>query len=263
MPTSSRAQTTSSHSHCSRPATATPIDGGIAAVGQEGREAQHRADQRQVEQDGRGRDMGETVDAVQHAAIERGERDEEQIGKGDAAELDGHGEGRRIVAHAGRQQAHDQRHGDDQDRRERHQHQQQGGMGLAGEGDRLGAAMVLQLAREQRHEGRREGAFGEQAAEEVRQLESDEEGVGHRARAQHRRQHDVADEARDAAQQREAADGGDGAAEAHAPLFLPRHTGRAGRGQATRSDAGRFQIGMISYGVRSLCCFPPPVSSPV
>ena len=72
------------------------------------------------------------------------------------------------------------------------------GMGLAREGQRLGAAMVLQLAREQGHEGRREGALGEQAAEEVRQLEGDEEGVGHRARAQHRRQHDVADEAHDA-----------------------------------------------------------------
>ena len=94
-------------------------------------------------------------------------------------------------------------------------------MGLAGEGQRFGAAMVLQLAREQRHEGRREGAFGEQAAEEVRQLESDEEGIGHRARAQHRRQHDVADETHEAAQQREAADGGDGAAEAHAPSFPP------------------------------------------
>ena len=74
--------------------------GGIAAVGQQGREAEHRADQREVEQDRRGRDMGEAVDAVQHAAIERGERDEQQIGKGDAAELDGHGEGRRVVAHA-------------------------------------------------------------------------------------------------------------------------------------------------------------------
>jgi hypothetical protein len=75
--------------------------------------------------------------------------------------------------------------------------------------------MVLQLAREQGHEGRREGALGEQAAEEVRQLEGDEEGVGHSTRAQHRRQHDIADETHDPAQQREAADGGDGAAEAH------------------------------------------------
>ena len=81
------------------------------------------------------------------------------------------------------------------------------------------------------HEGRREGALGEQAAEEVRQLEGDEEGVGHGARAQHRRQHDVADEAHEPAQQREAADGGDGAAEAHAGAtssFLGRYAGVAG-----------------------------------
>ena len=74
---------------------------------------------------------------------------------------------------------------------------------------------ALQLAREQRHEGGREGAFGEQAAEEVGKLERNEEGVRHAARTEHRRQHDVADEADDTAEQREAADGGDGAAETH------------------------------------------------
>src|ERR1700704_4557269 len=88
-------------------------------------------------------------------------------------------------------------------------------MGLAREGQSGIATVSLQLAREQRHEGRREGAFGEQATEEVRQLERHEEGVSQRARAEHGRRHDVADEAHDAAQQGEPADRGDSATEAH------------------------------------------------
>ena len=100
------------------------------------------------------------------------------------------------------------------------------GMGLAREGQSGIATMALQLAREQRHEGRREGAFGEQATEEVRQLERHEEGVSQSARAQHRRQHDVADEAHDAAQQGEPADRGDSAAEAHGVTSGPRPSSR-------------------------------------
>ena len=159
--------------------------------------------------------MGEAIDAVQHAAVKRGQRDEDEIGEGDAAELDGQGEGRCVVAHAGCQQRHHAGHGENQQHRERQQHDQKGGVRLAGEGQSFVAALALQLAREQRHESRREGAFGEQAAKEVGQLERDEERVGHPARTEHRRQHDVAHEAHDAAQQREAADSGNGAAEAH------------------------------------------------
>jgi hypothetical protein len=88
-------------------------------------------------------------------------------------------------------------------------------MGLAREGQSGLATVSLQLAREQRHEGRGEGTFGKQAAEQVRQLECYEEGVGHRARAEHRRQYNVADEAHEAAKQGEPADRGDRAAEAH------------------------------------------------
>ena len=58
-----------------------------------------------------------------------------------------------------------------------------------------------------RHEGGIERALGEDGAEMVRQAERDEKGVGHRAGAQNRGQDDVANEAGDARQQREAADG--------------------------------------------------------
>ena len=192
----------------------------MTAAGQEGREAEHGADQGEVEQDGRRRHVGEAIDAVQHAAVERGERDEQQVGKGDATELDGHGESRRVVAHAGRQHRHHAGHGQDQQHREGHQHQEQGGLRLAREGEGLGASALLKLAGEQRHEGRRERALGEQPAEEIRQLERHEEGIGDGAGPEDGRQHDVARESCKPAQQRKAADRGNGAREAHGHLRL-------------------------------------------
>ena len=69
----------------------------------------------------------------------------------------------------------------------------------------LGAALLAD-ARIGRHEGGVERALGEDGAEMVGQPQRDEEGVGHRPGAEHRGQHDVADEAGDARQQRKAAD---------------------------------------------------------
>ena len=70
-------------------------------------------------------------------------------------------------------------------------------------------AGLLERARIGRHEGRGEGALGEDGAEMVGQAEGDEEGVGHRACAKHRGHDHVADEARDAGDERPPADGGD------------------------------------------------------
>ena len=47
-----------------------------------------RHDQRQVEQDRRGGGGGETLQRIEDAAVERDQRDQQQIGKGDARELD-------------------------------------------------------------------------------------------------------------------------------------------------------------------------------
>src|SRR6185437_4788035 len=56
---------------------------------------------------------------------------------------------------------------------------------------------------------------------QVGQLERDDEGVGDRPRAEQRRQHDIAREAVDARQQREAADREDRRAEAHGSALPP------------------------------------------
>ena len=62
-------------------------------------------------------------------------------------------------------------------------------------------------ARIGRNEGGVERTFGEDRAEMIGQPQRDEEGVGDRAGAEDRRQHDVARESGDARKQREAADG--------------------------------------------------------
>ena len=48
-----------------------------------------RGDQEQVQQDRRRRGGGEAVDRVQQPALQRHQRDEQQIGKGDAGQVDG------------------------------------------------------------------------------------------------------------------------------------------------------------------------------
>ena len=78
-------------------------------------------------------------------------------------------------------------------------------------GEELGRvdAGLLERARIGGHEGRGEGALGEDGAEMVGQAEGDEEGVGQGAGAEHRRHDHVADEAGDAGDERPPADGGD------------------------------------------------------
>ena len=73
-----------------------------------------------------------------------------------------------------------------------------------------GVGAVLRAdARIGRHEGGVERTLGEDRAEMIGQPQRDEERVGDRPGAEDRRQHDVAREAGDAREQREAADGED------------------------------------------------------
>ena len=74
------------------------------AGGREERGERQRRHHRQIEQDRRRRGRGETVQRVEHAAIERHQRDQQQIGKGDAREIDRERETARIAREARRQQ---------------------------------------------------------------------------------------------------------------------------------------------------------------
>ena len=83
--------------------------------------------------------------------------------------------------------------------REQHEiYDYQRGGDLVGEQFSGGEPGLLQGARIGRHESGGERALGEDGAEMVGQPEGDEECVGHRARAQHRRHNHVADEAGEA-----------------------------------------------------------------
>ena len=81
----------------------------------------------------------------------------------------------------------------------------------------VGAERVLVLA-VAGDEGLSEGALGEHAAQQVGQLEGDEEGVGQCAGAENTRDDEVAHEAKDAREQRHATDGGEGLEQIH-PVF--------------------------------------------
>ena len=98
--------------------------------------------------------------------------------------------------------------------------------------DGIGAALLAD-ARIGRHEGGVERALGEDRAEMIGQPQRHEEGVGDRAGAEDRRQHDVARKAGDARQQREAADRED--ASDHGPLvpLAPRLSARSRIGSAS------------------------------
>ena len=141
---------------------------------------------------------------IEDAAIERHQRDQQQIGKGDAGEIDREREaaaGRCAKPGASRSIT-------------------------AGVNSKATASSTIWLASSSvkmrsansaaafgpalladagigRHEGGVEGAFGEDGAEMIGQPQRDEEGIGHRPGAEHRGQHDVADKAGDPRQQRQ------------------------------------------------------------
>ena len=164
---------------------------------------------REIEQDGSAGRGGEAAIGVEDAGKQRLDRDESEIGTGDAGQRDGEIEADRIVGEARREQTDDLWR-EEQSERERDEveHDQRSG-DLVGEELRRRQTSLLEGARISRHEGRGEGTFGEDGAEMVGQPESDEEGIGHRPGAEDRGHDHVADEAGEARDEREPANGGD------------------------------------------------------
>ena len=99
------------------------------------------------------------------------------------------------------------RSGDDADQRDHEQDQRQHGGDVIHQQLGLVMAAPALVFAEDRHEGLRERALGEQAAQQIGQLERDEEGVRRHARAEDPRDQHIADEGQDARNQRQAADG--------------------------------------------------------
>ena len=143
----------------------------------------------------------------------------DEIGEGDAAEQHGEIELRRIGGEARREREGQPDHadlGDDGDDEERRGER---GERFFGETARLGDAVGLMDLGEERHEGRGEGAFGEEAAEEIGKALGDEEGLGDRPGAERGGDEHVADEAENAARRRRPADGGEVLQEGHRVPF--------------------------------------------
>jgi len=195
---------------------------------QHGRRAKHGADQAEIEQDRRGRRLPEFFQGVQNTGIEGHQRDEHQIGEGDAREDNRELKFFRRIGEARRQHTHDPGHADFGGDNHRAQGPKQNRQGAPREGFRFTPSVAFQLAREHGHEGGRKGALGEQAAEQVGQLEGDEKNVGAGAGAQHRGDQDIAQKTQNPADKGEAADGGDGTQKHHRRLnngFLCRRKG--------------------------------------
>ena len=147
-----------------------------------GRQPQGRGDHGDVEQHRRKRRHRKLAVGVEHAGRQRHQRDEDDVGEGDAQQRHGQREFFRIgpksrradIGHPGR--AHDAEQGDDDQR------QRQRGADLIDQG--MGGLMALAafVFRQDRHEGLRERAFGKQPPQQVGDLEGDEERVGEHAR---------------------------------------------------------------------------------
>ena len=145
----------------------------------------------------------EAAERVQHAGEQGGQRDEQDVGEGDAAVLDREREAL-VAGEAAGHGEHQPGHGDQADEDEEDQHGGEAGERVAGEA--LGVLAGLDLLGEHRHEGEVEGALGEEAAEHVGQGEGDQEGLRHRAGAEEGGHQDVAREAEHAAEHRPGAD---------------------------------------------------------
>ena len=127
--------------------------------------------------------------------MQRRQRDEGEIGEGDARHADGERELLRVLGEARRDQR-DELVGVDERGDEQHDlRDEQQGEDAAGE--TIGGLVPLrdQHARIGRHIGRVERALAEDGAKLVGQPQRDDEGVGERADAHHRADHQIAGEA--------------------------------------------------------------------
>ena len=170
--------------------------GGGVARGREEHGERKRRHHRQIEQDRRRGRRREMMDRIQDAAIERDQRHQQQIRKGDAGQFGREREAVRIGVEARRQHRNHlrrehERDGEQHGLHRNHQREDAVGEQLGRVRPVLGAD-----ARIGRHEGGVEGALGKDRAEMIGQPQRDEEGVGDRACAQDRGQHDVAREIR-------------------------------------------------------------------
>ena len=180
-----------------------------------GREPQRAADEADIEQDRREGRHPELVVGVEDARRDRHQRDEENVRRGDLQQPHGEIELLRVLGEAGRADIDQDRRGDDADQRHREQDQRQHGGDVIDQQFGFVVPAPVTVFAENRHERLRERALGEQAAQQVGQLERDEKRIRRRARAEDPRDQHIAHKGEDARKQCQAADGGEGFKEVH------------------------------------------------
>ena len=177
--------------------------------GGEERGERQRNDDREVQQDRCGRGTRIAVHHVEDRAIERDDRDQQQVGKGDPRELDRERAPLGIVGEPRRQERHDLRHEDERKHEQQRLHDQEQREDAVSElpcGRIARAAAQMRIGR---HECRVERAFGEDGPKMIGQPLRDHERVRQRPGAEDRGHDDVAGEPRKPRQQRKAAEGED------------------------------------------------------
>ena len=160
--------------------------------GRKERGQRQRRHHREVEKDRCGGRRGKTMQHVEHAAIQRDQRDQQQIGKGDPGQLDGEPPLFGLVGKTGSQQAYRLRHEQQRHHQQYRLRDEQQRKDAVGEQPGRGLAALAMDVGVGRDEGGVEGALGENRPKIVRQPPRHVKGVGDRTGAEDRREHDVA-----------------------------------------------------------------------
>ena len=172
------------------------------------RQPQRGADKADIEQDrGKGRHP-ELVIGIEDTCRHRDQRDEEDVRCGDAQQLHGQVELRGVLEEAGRADVYQYRRGDDADQRHRKQDDRQHGGDVIDQQLGFFMSAAVPVFAENRHECLGKRTLREQAAQQVGQLECNEEGIGRHARTEYSGDQHVAHEREDARNKGQAADGG-------------------------------------------------------
>ena len=145
----------------------------LVALGKRGRQPDEHRDDRQVPEQGRDREGAEAVVAVQdpdhHPARPEQDQDREQDPR------EAHGEVRDRPVRGGHEHRHQQRRDEDEQRGQRAEHQADDEDQVGRQPEGLAAVAALELLGEHRDEGGLDRGVGEQAADQVRDLEGDRE----------------------------------------------------------------------------------------
>ena len=126
-----RARSPASRKYCRKPEIRTPQAAAWPGARKKRRQRQ-RHHHREIEEDRRRRRAGKAMHDVEHAAIERHQRDQQQIGKGDPRQLDREPPLLGVLGEARRENAHGLRHeqpGDDEQDQLREKQQREDAVG--------------------------------------------------------------------------------------------------------------------------------------